>query len=188
MYIPQLLTTLFDLIAPESASHPLIYTHTAAYVVHHLWSTSPIAVQWLDNKVHSMWRPQNPAAGAIASADAVQAGVRTLAELVTHSPPSPDFIDFLLGPILPPLFALHAKLNSSLSAKSIEKRPETFTGLKDEVKALLVSWGKVVAQDNGVKGVWDIIMGGKGWPDEGQESGLELFWRKVGDGAELVYG
>lgn len=184
-YIPYLLATLFDLIAPESASHPMIYTHTAAYVVHHLWSTSPIAVEWLKHYLHDPWNPSNPQAGVVVPSERVQAAARTVAQLVLQAPPSPEFTDFVVGPILPQLFALYALLAAKQQPKVIAKKAEEAPGLGTDVKLLLTSWGKVVTKDDGVKGVWSVITGGRGWPvaDDGQV----LHWQKTGDAAELVY-
>lgn len=122
----------------------------------------------------------------MASQSSVEASARTLAQLVTQAPPSPEFLDFLVGPILPPLFALHVALSSTVTTTSIEKRPETASGLAADVKLLLDGWGKVVPKQEGVKGIWSIIQGGKGWSTV--DDGLELFWQKEGSGAQLVYG
>lgn len=184
VYIPQLLTTLFDLIAPESATHPLVYTHTAAYVVHHLWNSSPIAVNWLRERLHVPLLPANLSVGVVATPEGVQSLLTALSQLVTHAPPSPQFVDFLIAPILPPLFALHVALLTPSKAGIIEKRPEA-TGLAASVHMVLLAWGKVVPQAEGVKGVWTVVQGGKGWPEG--EGGREIFWRRTGDGAELVY-
>ncbi|TXT03818.1 hypothetical protein VHUM_04339 [Vanrija humicola] len=186
VYIPKLLTTLFDLIAPESASHPMVYTHAASYVVHHLWQTSPLAVEWLRARLHAPWLPQNPLPGVVVSAEQVEAVARSMAQLVLHAPPSPDFTDFVVGPILPPLFALHSKLNPAVGAGSIQKAAAPAPGLAADVRLLLSSWGKVVPQDKGVAGVWSIIVGGRGWPP--LDDGEELSWSVKGGRGEIVFG
>lgn len=183
-YIPFLLETLFGLIAPETANHPMVYTHTAAYVVHHLWSTTPIAVEWLRHHIHDPWNP-TARDGVVMPSDRVQALARTLTQLVLQAPPSPEFTDFVVGPILPQLFALYAVLAPQQQPKLIAKKAEAAPGLSADIKLLLSSWGKVVAKDDGVKGVWAIITDGRGWPVS--EDGRVLHWQRVGDAAQLVY-
>ncbi|KAL1405390.1 hypothetical protein Q8F55_009021 [Vanrija albida] len=186
VYIPKLLTTLFDLIAPESAQHPIVYTHAASYVVHHLWQTSPLAVEWLRSRLHAPWLPQNPQPGVVVPSAQVDAAARSMAQLVLHAPPSPDFTDFVVSPILPPLFALHAKLSPAVGAGSIQKAAATAPGLVGDVRLLLSSWGKVVPKDKGVAGVWSIVVGGRGWPPS--DDGEELYWNVKGRSAEIVFG
>lgn len=184
MYIPGLLNTLMDLVAPESGNHPIVYTHAAAYVIHHLWSTSSLAVEWLNGRLHPLWLPVNPAQGVVVPASAVSAAARTMALLVLHAPPSPLFVDFVVRPIILPLFALYASLTPKIQAKSIEKRSESAPGLVDDARLLLTSWGKVVPKDEGVEGIWSVVTGGKGWP--ASPEGLQVQWRKGADGVELV--
>lgn len=184
-YIPFLLETLFGLIAPESSSHPMVYTHTAAYVVHHLWSTSPIAVEWLKHHLHDPWNPVQPQEGVVVPGDRVEQAARTVAQLVLQAPPSPEFTNFVVGPILPQLFALYAELAPAQQPKLIAKKAESAPGLESDVKLLLNSWGKLVTKDDGVKGIWSIITGGRGWPVA--EDGQVLHWQRRGNGADLVY-
>lgn len=155
-------------------------------MVHHLWSTSFIAKQWLEQRLHAPWLPRFPHAGVVVPATDISSTARTAAQLVLHAPPSPGFTEFVVRPILPPLFALHAALSPVLSAKSVEKQAEAASGLEHDVKLLLTSWGKIVSKEDGVRGVWSIIRGGRGWPVS--EHGDVLQWQKCPDGMELVYG
>lgn len=176
-----------DLIAPESNAHPMVYTHTAAYVVHHLWSTSPLAKQWLEQRLHSPWLPSQPQPGVVMGPAELEEIVRTSAQLVLHAPPSPEFTDYLVGPVLPPLFALHVALTPAVSSKAIEKHAAApASGLAHDVQLLLSSWGKIVVKENGVRGIWAVVTGGRGWPVS--EDGEVLQWQKGPEGMELAYG
>ncbi|BEJ07469.1 hypothetical protein CcaverHIS641_0407380 [Cutaneotrichosporon cavernicola] len=183
-YIAYVLETLFGLMGEAAA--PLVYSHTAAYVVHHLWATSPVAVEWLEQHLHSPWNPK-PVEGVVLPADSVRSAVAAAARLVLHAPPSPEFTNFVIGPILPQTFALYVLLKPAqptMLSKAKEKDKES--GLAADVQLLLTSWGKLVGKDDAVKGIWSIIMGGHGWPTS--ETGEVMHWQKADDGAELVYG
>ncbi|GMK57294.1 hypothetical protein CspeluHIS016_0401280 [Cutaneotrichosporon spelunceum] len=181
-YIPYLLETLFELMGEAAA--PVVYGHTAAYVVHHLWGTSPLAVEWLEHHLHGPWNP-TPTEGVVLTADHAKSVTVAAAQLVLHAPPSPEFTNFVVGPILAQVFALYALL-SPAQPSMISKAKENESNLPAGVKLLLTSWGKLVSKNDAVKGVWSIVKGGRGWP--ASEDGQVLHWQKVGDGAELVYG
>ncbi|CAK9786131.1 hypothetical protein CC85DRAFT_257343 [Cutaneotrichosporon oleaginosum] len=179
-YIPYLLETLFGLMGEAAA--PVVYSHTAAYVVHHLWANSPVAVTWLKAHLHEPWNPA-PREGVVLRAEGVQSLVGATAQLVLHAPPSPDFVNFVVGPILPQIFALYVFLKPQPTTM---KAKEKEGGLAADTDLVLTSWGKLVGKDDGVKGVWSIITTGRGWSVS--EHGEVLHFQRVGDGAELVYG
>jgi hypothetical protein len=182
-YIPYLLDTLFGLMGETAA--PVVYSHTAAYVVHHLWANSPLAVAWLKSRLHDPWNP-TPAEGVVLPADRVRSVAAEAAQLVLHAPPSREFTDFVVGPILPQVFALYVVLKPAQPTMMAKTKAKEEGGLAADVKLLLTSWGKLVGKDEAVKGVWSIVTSGRGWPTS--EDGEVLHWQKVGEGAELVYG
>lgn len=181
-YIPALMERLMELVAPESAAHPVVFTHAAAYIVYQLWYTNAVARGWLDRHLHDPFLNPGPGDGVLVPPNQVARNVQAPGQLVLHAPPNTDFVDFVMRPILPPLFALYDAL--SPSGASIEKAKTT--GLLEDVSTLLTSWGKLAAEIDGVAGLWSIVTGGRGWPPS--EDGTQLVWRPEGDSAALVRG
>lgn len=181
-YIPALMERLMELVAPESAAHPIVFTHAAAYIVYRLWYTNPIAKEWLDHHLHDPFLNPGPGDGVLVPPNQVARNVQALGQLMLHAPPNTDFVDFIMRPILPPIFALYDAL--SPSGTSIEKVKTS--GLLEDVSTLLTSWGKLASEADGVAGLWSIVTGGRGWP--ASEDGTQLAWRPEGDSAALVRG
>ncbi|KIR40790.1 hypothetical protein I307_02225 [Cryptococcus deuterogattii 99/473] len=203
IYYPWLLSELFSMIplGESSSHHPVAYVNTACYCIQRLWRSNPSIGEWLKNKLHSPWYPKSlfvPADGSaveVTSWQAIQRSVQNMRLLLIHNPTSPDFVDFLVGSILPPLFSLHTFLSlSSQAPKPVLIRPAgslTATqsrSLADDVSFILTSWGKTVEKDVGVMGLWGLVDAGKGWkPDE---NGVvpDFFWERLDDGVRLMSG
>ncbi|KIR33658.1 hypothetical protein I352_03735 [Cryptococcus deuterogattii MMRL2647] len=203
IYYPWLLSELFSMIPLDESSshHPVAYVNTACYCIQRLWRSNPSIGEWLKNKLHSPWYPKSlfvPADGSaveVTSWQAIQRSVQNMRLLLIHNPTSPDFVDFLVGSILPPLFSLHTFLSlSSQAPKPVLIRPAgslTATqsrSLADDVSFILTSWGKTVEKDVGVMGLWGLVDAGKGWkPDE---NGVvpDFFWERLDDGVRLMSG
>ncbi|WVQ77171.1 hypothetical protein IAR50_006854 [Cryptococcus sp. DSM 104548] len=196
IYYPWLLSELFSMIPLDNSSshHPIAYVNTACYCIQRLWRSNPSIGEWLKNKLHSPWYPKTPAAGRtpveVTSWQAIQRSVQNTRLLLIHNPASPDFVDFLVGSILPPLFSLHSFLSLSPAPSLI--RPVSSRAVRqtlaDDVSFLLTSWGKTVDKDMGVKGLWGIVDAGKGWKVGEDGVRPEFSWERVGDGVRLMSG
>lgn len=77
----------------------------------------------------------------------------SLTILLSNTEPSPLFISTLLSPIISSLYLLSYDLNKF---KTADPR------LKDSIMGLLLSWGKIVDENEGTQILWSIVDGGKG--------------------------
>ncbi|TYJ55727.1 hypothetical protein B9479_003635 [Cryptococcus floricola] len=196
IYYPWLLSELFSMIPLDDSSshHPIAYVNTACYCIQRLWRSNTSIGDWLKNKLHSPWYPKIPAASGtpveVTSWQAIQRSVQNTRLLLIHNPASPDFVDFLVGSILSPLFSLHSFLSLSPAPSLI--RPVSTRAVRqtlpDDVSFLLTSWGKTVDKDMGVKGLWGIVDAGKGWKVGEDGVRPDFFWERVGDGVRLMSG
>jgi hypothetical protein len=84
------------------------------------------------------------------------AALSTLLMLVSNMDPSPILITTLLSPITPALYSLF---------HHIEKVKTSNPSLKESLRGLLVTWGKIVGQPEGIDILWRIIVSneGGGW-------------------------
>jgi hypothetical protein len=211
-YLPQLLSSLFDLITPAALSQdsaPRTYVHAASYTVHKLWTLHPAVVRpWLEQQLHRIWRPDITAAQiataeqskdgkiVVLPASEVERQVRGLSQLSIYAPPAPDWLDFLVRPILAPLVALYAALGSALSLRDLrisgagKKAHSAQPSLEVDALSLIKTWARVVDKDNGVKGLWAVVQSTSdrsGMANE-EGGGAALFWEREGEVARLVFG
>jgi hypothetical protein len=118
--------------------------------------------------------------------------------LSIYAPPAPEWLDFLVRPILAPLVALYAALgrHSALSLRDLrvsgagKKAQSAQPSLEVDVLSLIRTWGRVVDKDNGVKGLWAVAQSTSdrsGMANE-EGNGAVLFWERQGDVARLVFG
>ncbi|WWD17535.1 hypothetical protein CI109_101976 [Kwoniella shandongensis] len=200
-YYPWLLSELFSMIplTDDSSHHPVAFVNTACYSIQRLLSTDrPLIEEWLRNKLHSPWYPKSGESSVATSWEAIQRSIQNMRLLLIHNPSSPQFADFLVGSVLPPLFSLHTFLSRKQPPKKAGNRitvidkqngtNETATNqnLSDDVAFLLKSWGKTVSDEDGVKGIWSIVEGGTGW---GKDPNSSFFWEKeAGGGVRLMAG
>ena len=179
----------------EGPAHPAIYVRAACYTIHRLWTDrAPVVLSWLEGVLHSSWsHPILIETQQLITETQVESTIDLLRSLLMYSPPSSAWSDYLLQPILPPLFALHSAFTATHSDQ-LRPRSPTAQGkvpqggqgtLAYAVRELIVGWGKVVEKDMGVRGVWDIVR--SKW-DEVGEDGQGLFWAIKGDQASLTYG
>ncbi|KAK4683728.1 hypothetical protein P7C73_g6500, partial [Tremellales sp. Uapishka_1] len=195
-YLSYLLPELFDLIFDQSA-HPLIYTHSASYTVSHLHNIYPAFVSvWLRETLHAPWLPPKRKAGLVTPYDSLERSARLVNLLIMHSPPSAGYTSLLVSPILPGLFSIFAFLAASdtaglrarpASPVALGKKPQISEArsLEQEIEVLLLTWGRIVAKDVGVQGIWDIVTSrsGLGTFEDG-----EMFWKKDDGKVGLYFG
>jgi len=77
----------------------------------------------------------------------------SLTILLSNTEPSPPFLSKLLSPIISSLYLLSYDLNKFKTAD-----PQ----LKESITGLLLSWGKIVDENEGTQILWSIVDGGKG--------------------------
>ena len=71
-----------------------------------------------------------------------------LAILLLNTDPSPVFITHALSPIVPALYALIFHLDTMRASDPV---------LKESIKGLLATWGRVVETQDGVNTLWSVI-------------------------------
>lgn len=175
----------------EDAGLPNRYSHAAAYVLQHLSSTLKSDQETkflarLKGLIQPAFQPVNPLllsmsqdnsasassdqvnATLVSSADFVASSLAIILPLLTRVPPSSEFIDSLLTPIIAPFFALFCELEADPTADPMTKR---------EIKECLEIWVRTVDEGVAVKGIWRILTSGRGWGLEDEE-GRCLFWGK----------
>ncbi|OCF31043.1 hypothetical protein I316_07314 [Kwoniella heveanensis BCC8398] len=206
IYYPWLLSELFSMIPLTDSSHhhPIAYVNTACYCIQRLWASNrPLIGEWLKSKLHSPWYPKLPATIpsnerpiVVTTWEHCQRSVQNMRLLIIHNPTSPEFANFIVGTILPPLFSLYAfvdEQDKKLQSITIAPRSGKATSaagkgsqLKEDVLSVLRSWGTAVDQAEGVKGFWSIVEGGQGWGRGGRGDEVELYWEKEGEGVRLM--
>ncbi|KAF5364260.1 hypothetical protein D9756_000652 [Leucocoprinus leucothites] len=84
------------------------------------------------------------------------AAIEVLLALLSNADPSPSFISGLLSPILPPLYSVLYHLN---------KVKTSDPHLKESLRGVLKTWGKIVSRNEGVETLWCIVKCGQkgGW-------------------------
>ncbi|WVN88103.1 uncharacterized protein L203_103303 [Cryptococcus depauperatus CBS 7841] len=201
IYYPWLLSELFSMIPLDDTSshHPIAYVNTACYCIQRLWRSNDFIKDWLKNKLHSPWHPKLPLTIPsnqiieVTSWQAIWRSIQNIRLLLVHNPATPDFVDFLVGCILPPLFSLYSFLSLDVRApKAISIAMSSENGARkrliDDLSFLLNSWGKIVDNEMGAKRLWDLIETRNGWKIDMNDEMLDLFWREEDEGVSLMYG
>lgn len=86
------------------------------------------------------------------------AALSTLMTFILHADPSPTLISILLSPIMPALYALSAY---------IDRLKTTDPLLKESVKGLLATWGRVVESQECFDTLWRVLEGeGGDWESD----------------------
>jgi hypothetical protein len=82
--------------------------------------------------------------------------IDTLLTLLSNADPSPPFVSRLLSPIIPALYSLLYHLHR---VKTSDPK------LKESVHGMLLTWGKIVIADEGLKTLWSIAKSAQrfGW-------------------------
>ncbi|KAJ7068253.1 hypothetical protein C8F01DRAFT_600334 [Mycena amicta] len=83
-----------------------------------------------------------------------QKALATLTTLVTNTDPSPTLISTLLSPILPALYSL---------LYSLEKTKATDPNIKETVRGLVGTWGRVIGAPEALDILWSIVAGEGGF-------------------------
>ncbi|KAA1475539.1 hypothetical protein DENSPDRAFT_429786 [Dentipellis sp. KUC8613] len=86
--------------------------------------------------------PSNPDALTAASA------LRTLQTFLTNTDPSPPLISMLLSPVIPAIYAIMHALDNNRTADPV---------LRESVKGLAVSWGRIVGVEEGSAILWACV-------------------------------
>jgi len=94
--------------------------------------------------------------------------ISTLTTILTNTDPSPVLISTLLSPILPPLYAILFYLDGVKTSD-----PQ----LKESLKSLLTTWGRVVSLQEVVSVLWTILDDqGGGWETDGEGEIRPVLW------------
>jgi hypothetical protein len=75
-----------------------------------------------------------------------------LTTLLSNAEPTPAFISKLLSPIIPSLYLL---------SYDLEKFKTADPRLRESITGLLLSWGKIVDENEGTRVLWSVVEGGK---------------------------
>ncbi|KAK8864164.1 hypothetical protein IAR55_001410 [Kwoniella newhampshirensis] len=199
-YYPWLLSELFAMIPLTASSphHPVAFVNTACYIIQRLSATDrPLIKEWLKTKLHSPWYPKLtvlPKQGepvVAASWEAIKRSIQNINLLLLENPKIPEFIEFIVTGILPPLFSLFTFLSHDRNdggepqIPRVDKRDghrakvTIFSELLADVRYSLISWGKNSSKEACVKGIWSIVEGGNGWGrDQADGTFPALFWEK----------
>lgn len=103
---------------------------------------SPIIHHPICSKVDLPQGNQDPSAATPTTA------LSMLTILLLNTDPSPAFITDVLSPVVAPLYALIFHLDTTKASDPV---------LKESVKALLATWGRLVEMQDGVNTLWSII-------------------------------
>ncbi|KAF9451696.1 hypothetical protein P691DRAFT_723445 [Macrolepiota fuliginosa MF-IS2] len=82
--------------------------------------------------------------------------IDALLKLLSNADPSPSFTSDLLSPVVAPLYSLLYRLNK---VKTSDPK------LKESLRGMLLTWGKIVTANEGIEILWSIIRDGQqgGW-------------------------
>ncbi|PPQ63880.1 hypothetical protein CVT24_009506 [Panaeolus cyanescens] len=141
--------TVFKILMPDNTTNTKDTQETFS-------STSPV-VSMLLHALHDPFLLSFDADDAISSSPQKVAlqpieALDTLSILLANTEPSPIFVSKLLSPIIPSLYLLSTDLASIKAADP---------HLKESVRGLIRTWGKIVDDDEVVRVLWDIVEGGR---------------------------
>lgn len=101
--------------------------------------------------LHSPFLRVTPEANSDASRDLTpEAALSTLTTLITNTDPSPTLISTLLSPITSALYALLSHLDHAKTSDP---------ALKESLRGLLTTWGRVSNSKEGINILWAILDG-----------------------------
>ncbi|KAL7421953.1 hypothetical protein Q5752_003725 [Cryptotrichosporon argae] len=168
------------------AGTPVMHTYAACWTIHHLWRAQPAVVaDWLAQRLHRPFLPDTQELQAdtvVLPADDAENKLAELVLLLSYAPPSPNFADFLVAPLLVVLFDLYATSGKQMGQGMRATGKAAEAGLVEQAKTLLLGWGKVVDAASGIRGVWRIVS------QPCDDGGLGLHWARQEPGFALVYG
>lgn len=131
------------MLDPVFVHHELI-SNIALSILHGPLVLSPDVRKRMESSTENPLVSELPSEGSIKPTQALS----IISTLLLNSDPSPVFITLLLSPILPSLYALLYHLDKTQTADPV---------LKESVKAMLMTWGKVVEAQEGIETLWSIL-------------------------------
>ncbi|KAG9038544.1 hypothetical protein FRB95_000765 [Tulasnella sp. JGI-2019a] len=150
--------------APES------HKRAAALSISRMLATKPGAASHVMS--NGLLRPFGPPdLGSPVEQASATRSLQTLQDLLAHGDPTPTLPKYLLGSILPSLYALLAQLDSMRTADP---------SLKELVKGLLRAWVGTVDLNEAVNGWWNVLRSGGGWGERD-----DIIWHVVGEDVEV---
>lgn len=158
------------------SSGPISHRRAVAFIISRMLTLDELAIPGARSVLAAMHRPLSIASvlESATSMDVAASGLQVNGSLtaseavdviiafVGNADPSPDVLSSVLSPVLPELYSLWAYLDQSKASDP---------ALKGSVNALLTTWGRIVAGDEGVRQLWSVISGAGG------------FWRGVDSGS-----
>ncbi|KDQ64472.1 hypothetical protein JAAARDRAFT_116363 [Jaapia argillacea MUCL 33604] len=160
-YFQQIVPRIIDVLSPRNGSSPSSYIRAAAFCLSRMISpsrdfpyfvlVSQLSFQilhgpFLDTPAEGLQSDPDDSQPRLTPADALS----TLVVLITNTDPSPTLISSILGPIVPSLYAL---------LDHLEGRKTSDPEVKESIRGLLTTWGRVVSNAEIVDGFWSIILG-----------------------------
>ncbi|KIJ70504.1 hypothetical protein HYDPIDRAFT_143972 [Hydnomerulius pinastri MD-312] len=155
----------FGIIVPRiiglvSDSVPATYRRAASFSISRMLDSefihralvSSIALPVIHNPFlqvsKSLPAEEQPANFSAAERTTPAQALSTLTTLLLNTDPSPVFVTLVLSPVIPALYALMFHLDRTKTSDPV---------LKESVKGLLATWGRVVERQEGVDTLWSVL-------------------------------
>lgn len=159
-YFHAIIPSIIDIISSRQSP---TYTRAAAFAISQMLSpdttlhhklTSSIILSFLHQPFCEVTEEHaGPAASSSLSKFTPATALSTLVTLVSNTDPSPILMMALLSPITPALYSLYHHVGGVKTSDP---------SLKESLRGLLVTWGKIVGQSEGLDVFWHIIMNNEG--------------------------
>ncbi|KAH7916099.1 hypothetical protein BJ138DRAFT_1122026 [Hygrophoropsis aurantiaca] len=149
-----------------SGNSPATYKRAASFTLSRIlsrdWKSShqPVAISIILSILHTPFTTVLPPMGLedLSVADPAEPlpdfkltpnyALSTLTILLLNTDPSPTFISSILSPIVPELYAVLHHMDTTKASDPV---------MKESVKGLLATWGRVVEQTEGIAVLWVIL-------------------------------
>lgn len=126
------------MLDPEFSHRPLVSSLVSPIIHHPIIHGAKVDLSQAD---------QSEQPSAVAAPTPTTA-LSMLTILLLNTDPSPAFITDVLSPVIPALYALISHLDTMKASDPV---------LKESVKGLLKTWGRVVEMQDGVNTLWSVI-------------------------------
>ncbi|KAG6821255.1 hypothetical protein H0H93_002365 [Arthromyces matolae] len=154
-YFSQLIPKVVALLAPQE---PTENKRVAAFAVSRFLSAdSETQHRDVISKITlaALLDSFSPVANQSDKKTSISSALDTLITLVANADPSPTLISTLLSPILPTLYSM---LHSVDQTKAVDPT------LREPLRGLLITWGKIIAPGDGIDILWSIVQSeGMNW-------------------------
>ncbi|KAG9128193.1 hypothetical protein FRC07_003743 [Ceratobasidium sp. 392] len=176
-YMRAVIPNLIALLGPahsklQSQSAPTSYKRAAAFTLSRMLTTSRgLTLRIVFPLLHGPFIPSSNITPSVLS---VSDAISTLTTLFTSTDPSPLLAQTIIEPILVPLYNLSAYLDAQRVSDPM---------LKESVHGLLRTWARLVARDEAITGLWNVVQGVGGWGLEGE---IQWSWDVGEEGLEIV--